>query len=35
MEEHVFVIEAMYPTRREHIAKHNIPPIMMIGIETQ
>ncbi len=35
MEEHAFVIETMYQTKREHKAKHNIPPIMTIGIETR
>jgi hypothetical protein len=30
-----FVIEIMYPTKREHKTKHNIPPIMIVGIEAQ
>jgi hypothetical protein len=35
MEEHAFIIEAMYQTRREHRVKHNIPPIMTISFEIQ
>jgi len=33
LEKQTFVTETMYQTKKKHITKHNIPPIMTISIE--